>query len=107
MAPCRLGTPEPHRARPALFPTPALHAPLVMITFLALSGLVVIWDLQIVFWMRLSLLEVTQQSFEKGLEGISVLKKVSPPQQSSSFRPLLTPWSPASRDPPGHSTLDI
>lgn len=88
VAPCRLGTPEPHRARPALFPTPALHAPLVTITFLALSGLVVIWDLQIVFWMRPSLLEVTQQSSEKGLEWISVL---CPPQQSSSFRPLLTP----------------
>ena len=54
---------------------------LVTITFLALIGLVVIWDLQIVFWMRPSLLEVTQQSSERGLEWISVLEKVSPPSR--------------------------
>lgn len=81
--------------------------PLVKITFLALIWLVVIWDLQIVFWMRPSLLEVTQQSSERGLEWISVLKKVSPPQQSPSFRPPLTPCCPASRDHPAHSSFNI
>ena len=52
-----------------------------MIPFLAVIGLVVIWDLQIVFWMSLSLLEVTQQSSERGLEWISVLEKVSSPSR--------------------------
>ena len=67
--------------------------PLVMITLLAVIGLVVIWDLQIVFWMSLSLLEVTQQSSERGLEWISVLEKVSSPSRvpSQAFADSLAP----------------
>lgn len=67
--------------QPSSLPQP-FTLPLVKITFLALIWHVVIWDLQIVFWMRPSLLEVTQQSSERGLEWISVLK-VSPPTAES------------------------
>ena len=76
-----LSTPEPTEQDQRSFPPQPFTLSLVTITFLALIGLVVIWDLQIVFWMRPILLEVTQQSSERGLEWISVLEKVSPPSR--------------------------